>query len=327
MVSLPAAALASCALNRPNPRADTHPIDPKTPAAPDGAPAPGPQPAQFSPQTSGWKAGPGEVLPEVKQTATAFIESAGTWRTARGARASLNGSGAAPQTPPTASILEVPGAESSSVQVVYPQYGGITTDTAAVIVLFDQQLRGPGGITNRQLALDVRLLRRATGMWEVDRINPLTSLGSSVPLSAAATEVLTDHRIRLSSPAQTDVNTGRVDEQILQILLGLAEDYELGIQVIHTGHIQTVFPTSRVSNHAVGRAVDIREIDGKKVIDPTMSPSVLECFMQRASELGATEVGGPFDLNAERKGFFTDDVHRDHIHIGVTPGDPLAHLR
>ncbi|MDX5961874.1 hypothetical protein SIM91_00655 [Rhodococcus opacus] len=196
-----------------------------------------------------------------------------------------------------------------------------------MIVLFDQQLRGPGGITNRQLALDVRLLRRATGMWEVDRINPLTSLGSSVPLSAAATEVLTDHRIRLSSPAQTDVNTGRVDEQILQILLGLAEDYELGIQVIHTGHIQTVFPTSRVSNHAVGRAVDIREIDGKKVIDPTMSPSVLECFMQRASELGATEVGGPFDLNAERKGFFTDDVHRDHIHIGVTPGDPLAHLR
>ncbi|WML63008.1 MULTISPECIES: hypothetical protein [Rhodococcus] len=33
-------------------------------------------------------------------------------------------------------------------------------------------------------------------------------------------------------------------------------------------HIQTVYPTERLSNHAVGRAVDIREIAGRPVPGP-----------------------------------------------------------
>ena len=96
---------------------------------------------------------------------------------------------------------------------------------------------------------------------------------------------------------------------------------------MHTGHIQTVFPTSKVSNHAVGRAADVREINGVRIVDYSVTSPVLTEFMRRASELGATEVGGPIDLNGDRAGFFSDDVHRDHIHLGVTPGDLPAQLR
>ena len=92
------------------------------------------------------------------------------------------------------------------------------------------------------------------------------------------------------------------------------------------GHIQTVFPSSRLSNHAVGRAVDVREIDGQRIVEDPSSSKTSQ-FVTLAAELGATEVGSPTDLNGDRPGFFTDDVHSDHIHIGVTPGDAPAHLR
>ncbi|TCW21146.1 hypothetical protein EDD19_12828 [Dietzia cinnamea] len=73
--------------------------------------------------------------------------------------------------------------------------------------------------------------------------------------------------------------------------------------------------------------VDIREIDGRPVVDTRPGDDRVLRLMRRASELGATEVGGPVDLNGPRNGFFSDDVHHDHIHLGITPGDPLAHLR
>jgi hypothetical protein len=59
-------------------------------------------------------------------------------------------------------------------------------------------------------------------------------------------------------------------------------------------------------------------------VDPAISRILLTQVMVRAGELGATEVGGPFDLNGERSGFFTDIVHQDHLHIGITPGKPQA---
>lgn len=293
-------------------------------AAPSGAADPPPPPGTALPPTTVWQPGPGEPQPEIKQAATAFIETAGTWFDAAGPAATLRAEGVAPEVAATATALEAPDAVASTVRVIYPQYGGVTADRAAVMILLDQNLATPDGrTTTRQLALDVRVVRSGGG-WQAEGIQPLTSLGPGRPLSQAAQEVLAEPRLELPAPARQDVSTGRMDDRLLRVLLGLAEDWVLTVQVMHTGHIQTVYPTTRLSNHAVGRAVDIRAVDGQGVVDPVTSRAMLAEVALRAGELGATEVGAPFDLNGDRRGFFTDIVHQDHLHIGITPGKPPA---
>lgn len=318
----------------PSPAASGSSVTPRSSSSSSSAgPAPAPSVEAPAPATPAlpastvWRAGPGEPQPEIKETASAFIETAGTWTRGAGAVASLRAAGVAPEVAGTATALEAPGAVASTVQVIYPQYGGLVTDRAAVMILFDQNLQLPdGSTTTRQMALDVRLVRQAPGTWAVEKVNPLTSLGSDRALSPTARAVLAEPRLELSAPARLDVSTGRMSDQLLQILLTLAKDRVLTVQVMATGHIQTVYPTDRVSNHAVGRAVDIRSVDRLPVADPATSRDMLAQLMIRAGQLGATEVGGPFDLNGPRTGFFTDAVHQDHLHIGITPGKPPATL-
>lgn len=294
------------------------------PAQPPADDVPAPE-TTVLPATTVWQPGPGEPQPEVKQAASAFIETAGTWVDGAGAAAALRAAGVPSAVASTATALEAADAVYSTVQVIYPQYGGLIADRAAVMILFDQNLEmADGSTTSRQLALDVRLARQASGGWAVERVNPLTSLGPTIGLSETARAVLAEPRLELSAPARLDVSTGRMDDRLLRVLLGLAQERVLSVQVMSTGHIQTVYPTERVSNHAVGRAVDIRAVDGLPVVDPATSRDMLADVVVRAGELGATEVGAPFDLNGERTGFFTDIVHQDHLHIGITPGKPPA---
>ena len=89
---------------------------------------------------------------------------------------------------------------------------------------------------------------------------------------------------------------------------------------MHTGTSHTVFPSARRSNHAVGRAADIRLIDAAAVVDPATPDALLADVMRRAGELGATEVGGPVDLDGPGTGFFSDPAHQDHLHIGISEG-------
>nr|WP_206024647.1 hypothetical protein [Rhodococcus sp. 14C212] len=254
------------------------------------------------------------------------METAGNWGDDGTAVDSLVRAGASPAAAATASVLQPSTARAGELTVVYPQYGGLARDTAAVIALVGQNLRTVSGPWIRELVVDVRLTREPGGSWTVERLVPPTSLGPPLPLTDTATAVLANPKIVLPDPARIDVRTGRIDTRLLAILHELSREFTLTVQVMHTGHIQTVFPTARVSNHAVGRAVDIREIDGRPVVAPAGDDRPLR-LMRRAAELGATEVGGPVDLNGLRKGFFSDHVHHDHIHLGVTPGDLPAHLR
>ena len=291
-------------------------------------PLPGPDPGRprapgRDTSTAAWVPGPGEVSPEIKEAAAAFVGTAGTWTGGAGAVSHLTAEGVPAEIAATATPLDAPGATNSSVEVIYPQYGGLTADQAAVIVLFDQKLGWADGTrTTRQLALDLRVVRQRNGSWTVLRVNPLTSLGPDRPLTDTALAVLAEPRLRLSTPAGVDVCSGRMDDRLLRVLLGLAAEHTLDVQVMHTGHIQTVFPSERRSNHAVGRAVDIRAIDDAAVVNPATPDELLAQVMRRAGELGATEVGGPFTPGGS--GFFTDLAHQDHLHIGISEGHPPA---
>ena len=275
------------------------------------------------PAAASWQAGAGEVRPQLKELASRLAESAGTWtggaHTAADLRMRLSAAGFAPALArPTGALLA--DAPEASLVVTYPQYGGLRDGRASVMVTAEQTLVTGDSLARRGLTLDVRLIQRAADAWTVETVSAGVPRPASLPLDAGRQAVLDDPRITLPAAAAADVRAGVVDSDVLEMLSGLAGEYELTVTVLVTGHPRNVFGTDRISKHTLGRAVDIWRIDGYTVSDPTIPRHLVTSVMRRAAELGATEIGGPVDLDARRGGiFFTDEVHRDHLHLGV-PG-------
>ncbi|MGJ7440354.1 hypothetical protein ACR80Q_04780 [Aquipuribacter sp. MA13-6] len=266
----------------------------------------------------------------MKLTATRFVELVGTWSDGQGDQAAAGGRLARAALDPAlagqAQELLHEQAVAASVTVDYPQYGGLTTTAASVMTLLTQHLLLPGGDrVERQTVLDIRLGRTSVeDPWQVQAVSPDPTGPAAGEVSPAALQVLDNPNLRLPEPAVRDIEEGRMDDALLTLLNGLGADHVLDVHVLYRGHPTNVFDTERASNHSVGRAFDIWGIDGGLVVDPEMPQPLLEQVMLRAAALGATEVGGPFDLNDERPGFFTDRVHRDHIHVGISAGRPPA---
>lgn len=130
--------------------------------------------------------------------------------------------------------------------------------------------------------------------------------------------VLENPAIHFTQAARADVAAGAIDPRVLQILLLIAQRHELGpIGPLITGHSTYVKGTTRVSNHASGRAVDILGVDGVAV-----SPSnetareVMEAVLTLDPPLLPDEVGGPWVIWTGSRSSFTNADHQDHIHIG-----------
>lgn len=274
-------------------------------------------------------AGPGEGQPEVKLAATRFVEAAGTWGGGAGGAGEtvavagrLAAAGADPALAEQVAVLSDVDAVAASVTVDYPQHGGLTATAASVMTLLTQRLlMADGDVVERQLTVDVRLGRAsADEAWAVTAVSPDDVAPVPGVRSPVAEEVLANPDIRLPEPAVRDIEEGRINESVLRLLQGLGLEHVIDVHVLYSGHPTNVFATERPSNHSVGRAVDIWRVDGHLVVDPGTPRELLETVMLRAGQLGATEVGGPFDLNGERPRFFTDVVHADHLHLGVTEG-------
>ena len=276
------------------------------------------------PPVSPWTPGPGEVQPEIKVVAARLVEVAGTWEEGRGggdaAAERLSGAGFDPALAGALARLVEHGAEQAVVDIVYPQYGGLTPEGASVIVALDQALLLPDGTTAaRGMTLDVRLSPSPTG-WTVTAVGPdQPPVGPGAP-TALGEKVLSDPRVILPADAMADIRAGTVHDSVLAVLDGLARDHTVEVLTFSTGHPVHVFGTDRQSKHSLGRAVDIWRVDGAPVVDPSTSRDLLAAVMTKAGQLGATEIGGPFDLNGERPRYFSDELHKDHIHIGVTEG-------
>ena len=89
--------------------------------------------------------------------------------------------------------------------------------------------------------------------------------GSRAALPKLEAMVLSNPRIELSSLAAGDVAAGRIDPRVLEVLLVLAERFDLGSVGPLIGHSYFVAGTTTPSNHSFGRAVDISVIDGQAV--------------------------------------------------------------
>lgn len=263
------------------------------PSAPSGASSTGTsttsmvptttEPATSAPSTSSpaagpvWTAYPQDVSPEVKQTATRYLES---------------------QVHP-------------DVEVVFAQYGGILTTTASVLVVthpWPTVIDPAAGTT-----YDVRLVKKGS-TWSVTEVHPSVPGAPSGAVSAAARQVLSLERIELPPAARADVASGQVHDSVLTAMLTLAGTFRIGVSVVRSGHPLDVFGTSRPSDHPVGRAFDTWRIDDQPVVAGSTSRTLVTAYMRAAASLGSYNVGGPVLPSGST--FFSDATHHDHVHIG-----------
>jgi hypothetical protein len=210
--------------------------------------------------------------------------------------------------------------------IVYPQLGGLEIDAAAVITVVRQELREADGSDRTETrVLDVRVDRATGDTW---RVVELASAGGEPidrpdDLSPEAEAVLDDDRIELPDSAVWDIHAGVVDDRLLDLMARVADRTPYGVVVLKTGHSREVFGTDRTSRHHEGRAVDLYRLDGPLVIeDREVGSATHELVRWLYDQPELSEVGSPWALDGFGGRSFTDELHQDHVHVGVLrPGE------
>ncbi|MGW8725066.1 hypothetical protein ACWGNF_03395 [Streptomyces sp. NPDC055808] len=294
-------------------------------ASSSGSPSVSASPPDVLPRAVPWRPGPGEIEPAAKLAAVRLVEALGTWPAGKGGReaaaarvAELGVSDALAVQLAQESGSLAPSADAAVVRVIDAQYGGILADTASVLVVCDQPTLTGSSVHHGGTTVDVRLSRDSGG-WAVTSLHPAAP-GPAKALDAAAREVLAQSRIELPPASVADIRSGAVHDSALRAMLQLAGTYRLSVSVVRSGHPLDVFGTDRPSDHPLGRAFDVWRIDGRPVVDPATSRSLITSFMRAAAAAGSYNVGGPVRLTggATANQFFSDDTHHDHVHVGFS---------
>lgn len=275
--------------------------------------------ARRLPAPSPYVPAPGEPVPEAKQRAADVVQAIGTYERGQGtvpaAQARVAALGPATLADGAAPLL-VPDAQAT-VEIVYPQLGGLTATEASVMVVARQRLLRDDEETEVTRTIDVRLALEA-GVWKPTSIE---SFGGEPPAAPAPSPlgqaVLDNEAIDLPDSARWDIEAGIVDDRVLQLMLDLAATNRYGVVTLASGHPVNVFGSTRTSNHTRGRAVDIWSVDDQPVVLQRAVGGPLHALVSRLlAETPLTEVGSPWDLDPVGRPSFTDTVHQDHLHLG-----------
>ncbi|MEZ0066268.1 hypothetical protein ABIA32_002278 [Streptacidiphilus sp. MAP12-20] len=285
-------------------------------AASSAPPTPTPSPTPTLPPTTAWQPSSNDVQPQVKLRAVRLVEALGSWAVGgsgvAAARGRAGGAGYDPGLADQAGNL-LSGAPEAALQVLEAQYGGILSDSASVLVVCRQYTPGNAGNGTGGTTVDVRL-SSAQPLWRVTALHPAQPGPAATTLGSAARAVLASDAITLPPAGRADVLSGNIHDSALTALLTLARSHRVELSVVRSGHPIDVFGTTRPSDHPKGRAFDVWRIDGHAVVDPAAPRSLTEGFMRAAAAAGSYNVGGPWQLSGA--GFFSDDTHHDHVHVG-----------
>jgi hypothetical protein len=165
--------------------------------------------------------------------------------------------------------------------------------------------------------------------WYVHQVLVLAARYTATPTpppppSADPFVVAMTHNPRLATTTSAgcdpapDLASGRLDLRVQSLLVVLAQRFGLRVSCLHAGHARYVAGTTRVSNHAVWRAVDIDRVDGQPVGPHSAAARALVAWLDGLrGPLRPAEVGSPFGLG--HRPYFTDEDHQHHIHIGYGP--------
>lgn len=192
-------------------------------------------------------------------------------------------------------------------RIVYPQYGGLLESAASVMVVAE---------VPATTVIDVRLARRGD-RWTVTDLRRARRPDRAAPAPDRPTaSLLANPRVALPGPAVADLEAGAVDPRIVALLDRLSADFRVSVSVLRSGHPWFVYGTRTTSNHSRGRAVDVWAIDRTPIVSMAPDDRRLHRFITSARSLGATEIGAPVDPDGSGATHFTDDLHRDHVHLG-----------
>ena len=291
-----------------------------TPPAPPATPTIPPEPPL--PTASPWPLARTEVEPLAKASAVRLLEALGTWPRGQRGPGPARQRARAQDVPPAraahlvsrAAPLLTPAPEAT-VRVIAAQYGGLAGDRASVLVPLRQWRRAAdGSVVDGGATVDVRLTRAPSG-WQVRDLLPSCPGRPLARPGPLIRRTVTHDRIHLPPAAEADIRAGHLRPAPLRALLTLAESYDIDVSVVRTGHPRNVFGTGRLSDHTRMRAFDVWAVNGRTVIDPTTPDALIDGFMRAAARAGAYRVGGPRLLGRGGGTYFSDRVHRDHLHI------------
>jgi len=145
--------------------------------------------------------------------------------------------------------------------------------------------------------------------------------------------------LHLSGNAQHDIASGLVQPDLLEILALLAQHHQISVRMIKTGHpLGPVTPGGRRNDHYFYCAVDIDMVDGQPVQGNETSPGLLavgQLLTSLAAERRPRLVMGPAawhralsddDIPGFRNDAAANQIHADHLHIGVAEPSPEPDL-
>jgi hypothetical protein len=214
--------------------------------------------------------------------------------------------------------LIYPGSWSQG-QVIYLQLGGLRNGRASVMVVTRQTVGSNGEVDFAVVrTLDIRLVLGESG-WEFDFLGSAGGTFDRLEDLALAHAVARDPRIEMPDSARLDILSGLVSPTLLAVMAEIADQTPYAVTVLVTGHPHNVFETDRLSDHTVGRAIDIVRVGGLRVIDDRGEESATRTLVEWLyHHPDVRQVGSPWDLDEETsRRSFTDAVHQDHIHIAV----------
>lgn len=272
-----------------------------------------------------------EVFVDAKLAGVRFLEALMTYEAteAMGAPVERALSAAVPTLTPdgivhAATSMVVPEADSAC-RIVYPQLGGLhphsAPTTGSIMVIAEQHLVRDGVETVVSRCVDVRVTL-VVDRWQVTSVE--NDSGPPVPpppaVDGPAARVLAHPDITMPDSIRWDIYDGIVDDRILTEMADLADRTPIAATSCMRGHPVNVFATTGLSAHTMGRAVDIWALGGVPVVQQRHSTDSIAHQVSRALFDGGRvhRLGAPWAFDGAGGRSWTDPVHLDHLHLGVS---------
>ena len=126
--------------------------------------------------------------------------------------------------------------------------------------------------------------------------------------------LLKNKNITFDETGIADIKAGKIDPRVIAAMTKLSEDHKITVTCMCSDHSRSTAGGS-VSNHSLGRGLDIGTIDGEIVRPNSAAARELASELsQLPEEYRPNEIGSPFAISGP--GYFTDAAHQDHIHFG-----------
>ena len=135
------------------------------------------------------------------------------------------------------------------------------------------------------------------------------------PPSPQALALLDNDNIKFDADGVADLKAGRIDPRMVSLLDRISEKHKIVISAMCSDHPKLTTGGS-VSNHWLGRGLDIAMVDGRPVNPGNGAARELAQELSKMdSRIRPSEIGSPWQLAGPA--YFSDAAHQNHVHVGL----------